>query len=116
MRPPEKAHPEDLKDILGFWFAFSIGTFIRQPEPVSPKTAVSYPPDRNEQEGGMSFPKRGKFFPRCPGRSGTGGTGGGLSGEVNFAREIASALERVLREGDVRIKTVAGWTGRTNAR
>jgi hypothetical protein len=63
----------------------------------------------------MSFPKTGKSFPRYRGRDGTGGNGGGPPDEVKFAAEIASALEKMLRDGGVRIKTVAGWTG-TNER
>lgn len=59
----------------------------------------------------MSFPKRGKSFPRYRGRGAADGGSGGSSDEVNFADEIASALDRMLRDGDVRIKTVAGWTG-----
>ncbi len=63
----------------------------------------------------MSFPKTGKSFPRYRGRGGSDGNGGGPPDEVKFAAEIASALEKMLREGDVRIKTVAGWTA-TNER
>ena len=59
----------------------------------------------------MSFPKRGKSFPRSSGRGGTEGSGGGPPEQINFADEIASALDRMLRDGSVRIKTVAGWTG-----
>lgn len=59
----------------------------------------------------MSFPKKGKSFPRYRGRGGSDGNGGGPPDEVNFVAEIASALEKMLRDGDIRIKTVAGWTG-----
>ena len=59
----------------------------------------------------MSFPKRGKFFPRYRGRGGSDGNGGGPPDAVNFDAEIASALEKMLRDGKIRIKTVAGWTG-----
>jgi hypothetical protein len=58
----------------------------------------------------MSFPKRGKSFPRYRGRGGADDSGGSPE-EINFADEIAAALDRMLRVGDVRIKTVAGWTG-----
>jgi hypothetical protein len=58
----------------------------------------------------MSFPKRGKSFPRYSGRSGTDG-GGAASDAMNFADEIATALDKMLRDGEIRIKTVAGWTG-----
>ena len=77
---------------------------------VFPKTILSYPPDRNEQEGGMSFPKRGKSFPRYSGRGGADGSGGPPE-EINFANEIAAALDKMLRDGEIRIKTVAAWTG-----
>ena len=59
----------------------------------------------------MSFPKKGKFFPRVAGTSDASGDGGGPSDEIDFATVIASALAKMLRDGNVRIKTVAGWTG-----
>jgi hypothetical protein len=58
----------------------------------------------------MSFPKKGKSFPRGDG-SGSGGNGGGSGGGLDFAIEIASALERTMRDKNVRIKTVSRWTG-----
>jgi hypothetical protein len=58
----------------------------------------------------MSFPKRGKSFPRYSGRRAVDGDGA-ESGEVNFANEIAAALDKMLRNGEIRIKTVAAWTG-----
>src|SRR5947199_10180839 len=54
----------------------------------------------------MSFPKKGKSFPNC-----SNGDGGRLDATINFALEIAAALERTLRDRNTRIKTVAGWTG-----
>ena len=54
----------------------------------------------------MSFPKKGKSFPNC-----SNGDGGSLDATINFALEIAAALERTLRDRNTRIKTVAGWTG-----
>src|SRR5260370_24137450 len=54
----------------------------------------------------MSFPKKGKSFPNC-----SNGDGGSLNATINFALEIAAALERTLRDRNTRIKTVAGWTG-----
>ena len=55
----------------------------------------------------MSFPKKGKFFPRENGYNGSGGhqTGG------CFADEIASALKRSLGDSRAGVKTVASWTG-----
>ena len=35
--------------------------------PACPKAVPSYPPDRKGQERGMSFPKKGKFFPKPDG-------------------------------------------------
>lgn len=58
----------------------------------------------------MSFPKRGKSFPRYSGRGEADGNGGPPE-QINFASEIASALDKMLRDGKVRIKTVAAWTG-----
>jgi hypothetical protein len=59
----------------------------------------------------MSFPKKGKSFPKRGDPNNTNGDGGSLDGTINFALEIASALERTLRDRNMRIKTVAGWTG-----
>ena len=55
----------------------------------------------------MSFPKKGKFFPRENGYDGNGGhrTSG------CFADEIASALKRSLGDSRAGVKTVAAWTG-----
>jgi hypothetical protein len=55
----------------------------------------------------MSFPKRGKSFPKRARAKSSGADGGGS----DFAGEIASALERTLQDRRTRIKTVAGWTG-----
>jgi hypothetical protein len=57
-------------------------------------------------EDGMSFPKKGNFFPEGAGR---GGDGKGREG--HFATEIAAALRRSFGDGHAGIKTVAGWTG-----
>jgi hypothetical protein len=59
----------------------------------------------------MSFPKKGKSFPKGRDPNNSNGDGGGLDGAIDFALEIASALERALRDRNTRIKTVAGWTG-----
>lgn len=55
----------------------------------------------------MSFPKKGKFFPKENGCDGNGGhqTSG------CFADEIASALKRSLGNSRAGVKTVAEWTG-----
>jgi hypothetical protein len=55
----------------------------------------------------MSFPKKGKFFPKENGYDGNGGhqTSG------CFADEIASALKRSLRDSRAGVKSVAAWTG-----
>jgi hypothetical protein len=53
----------------------------------------------------MSFPNKGKFFPRRRGAR-------RLENRVNrFAEEIAAALQRASAESGLQIKTVAGWTG-----
>jgi hypothetical protein len=59
----------------------------------------------------MSFPKKGKSFPKSGDPNNSNRDGGSLDGTINFAVEIASALERTLRDRNMRIKTVAGWTG-----
>ena len=59
----------------------------------------------------MSFPKKGKSFPKRGDPNNSNGDGGGLDETIDFALEIASALERTLRDRNTRIKTVAGWTG-----
>jgi hypothetical protein len=59
----------------------------------------------------MSFPKKGKSFPKSGDPNNSNGDGGNLNGTLNFALEIATALERTLRDRNTRIKTVAGWTG-----
>jgi hypothetical protein len=59
----------------------------------------------------MSFPKKGKSFPKSGDPNTLNGDGGGLDETIDFALEIASALERTLRDRNTRIKTVAGWTG-----
>jgi len=63
----------------------------------------------------MSFPKKGKSFPKSGDPNNANGDGGSLDRTINFALEIASALERALKDRNMRIKTVAGWTG-TNER
>lgn len=52
----------------------------------------------------MSFPKRGKFFPKQNG-SGRGDP------ENRFADEIAAALRRSHRDSRAGAKIVASWTG-----
>ena len=59
----------------------------------------------------MSFPKKGKSFPKRGVSNSSNGDGGSLDATIKFALEIASALERTLRDRNTRIKTVAGWTG-----
>ena len=55
----------------------------------------------------MSFPKKGKFFPRDNGYNGRAEqpTNGG------FVEEIAAALKRSLGDSRAGVKTVAAWTG-----
>lgn len=55
----------------------------------------------------MSFPKKGKFFPKENGynRKGLHQTDG------CFVQEIASALKRSLGDSRAGVKTVAAWTG-----
>ena len=55
----------------------------------------------------MSFPKKGKFFPRENGYDGKAeqpANGG-------FVEEIAAALKRSLGDSRAGVKTVAAWTG-----
>ena len=55
----------------------------------------------------MSFPKKGKSFPK-------GGEGGGSDFSVDdraFAMKIAAALRAELKDQNSRAKLVAGWTG-----
>ena len=55
----------------------------------------------------MSFPKKGKFFPRENGYNGRAeqpANGG-------FVEEIAAALKRSLGDSRAGVKTVAAWTG-----
>jgi hypothetical protein len=59
----------------------------------------------------MSFPKKGKSFPKRGGPNSSNGDGGSLDATINFALVIAAALERTLRDRKTLIKTVAGWTG-----
>jgi hypothetical protein len=59
----------------------------------------------------MSFPKKGKSFPKSGDPNNSNGDGRVSDGAIDFALEIASALERTLRDRNARIKTVAGWTG-----
>lgn len=55
----------------------------------------------------MSFPKKGKFFPKENGYNGKGGH----QTNVCFVEEIASALKRSLGDSRAGVKTVAAWTG-----
>lgn len=54
----------------------------------------------------MSFPKKGKFFPKENGCNGYGGT----QPESCFAAEIASALKRSLGDSRSGAKKVSAWT------
>jgi hypothetical protein len=58
------------------------------------------------QEGGMSFPKKGKSFPK---RDGSGGPNSGLN-DHDFAMKISAALKSELKDRNSRAKVVAGWT------
>ena len=55
----------------------------------------------------MSFPKKGKFFPKKNGYDGNGQH----ESEKVFAVEIAAALRRFLGESSAGAKIVASWTG-----
>ena len=55
----------------------------------------------------MSFPKKGKFFPKENGYNGKGGH----QTKGCFVEEIASALKRSLGDSRAGVKTVAAWTG-----
>ena len=57
------------------------------------------------QERGMSFPKKGKSFPKRD------GDGRSDFDDQAFAKKIASALKSELRDRNSRAKLVAGWTG-----
>jgi hypothetical protein len=59
------------------------------------------------QERGMSFPKKGKSFPK---RDGNGSSNANLDDQA-FALKIASALNSELKDRNSRAKLVAGWTG-----
>jgi hypothetical protein len=59
------------------------------------------------QERGMSFPKKGKFFPN---RDGNGKANFDLDDHA-FALKIAAALNSELKDRNSRAKLVAGWTG-----
>jgi hypothetical protein len=55
----------------------------------------------------MSFPKKGKSFPK---RDGDGNSDFSLDDHA-FAMKIASALKSELKDRNSRAKLVAGWTG-----
>jgi len=55
----------------------------------------------------MSFPKKGKSFPK---REGDGSSDFSLDDHA-FAMKIASALKAELKDRNSRAKLVAGWTG-----
>jgi hypothetical protein len=55
----------------------------------------------------MSFPKKGKSFPK---RGGGGGSDFSLDGHA-FAMKIGSALRAELKDRNSRAKLVVGWTG-----
>src|SRR5712671_1134366 len=84
-----------------------MGTHSNAILPASPKAVPSYPPDPTGQEGGMSFPKKGKSFPKW---GGDGSSDFSLDDHA-FAMKIASALTSELKDRNSRAKLVAGWTG-----
>ena len=55
----------------------------------------------------MSFPKKGKFFPKTNGYVGNGQH----ESDKVFAIEIAAALRRSLGDSNAGAKVVASWTG-----
>ena len=55
----------------------------------------------------MSFPKKGKFFPKKDGYNGNGQH----EPDKVFAVEIAAALRRSLGDSSAGAKVVASWTG-----
>ena len=55
----------------------------------------------------MSFPKKGKFFPKKDGYNGNGQH----KPDIVFAVEIAAALRRSLGDNSAGAKVVASWTG-----
>lgn len=55
----------------------------------------------------MSFPKKGKFFPKTNGYDGSGQH----EPDKVFAVEIAAALRRSLGDSGAGAKVVASWTG-----
>jgi len=55
----------------------------------------------------MSFPKKGKSFPK---RDGDGSSDFSLDDHA-FAMKIASALKSELKDRNSRAKLIAGWTG-----
>jgi hypothetical protein len=57
---------------------------------------------------GMSFPKKGNFFPA---ESRSGGSGNHRIGARKFAEQIAGALNDALGGTSAHIKIVAAWTG-----
>jgi hypothetical protein len=50
----------------------------------------------------MSFPKKGTSFPKSGDPNTSNGEGGSLDGMIKFALEIASALERKLKDKELR--------------
>ena len=57
----------------------------------------------------MSFPKRGKFFPKKP--TATVKAAGRGSPERTFAEEIAAVLREDLGSSRAAVKTLVDWTG-----
>lgn len=55
----------------------------------------------------MSFPKKGKFFPKQNGYGGNCGS----DPEIGFAAEISAALRRSHGDSRAGAKIVASWTG-----
>src|SRR6056297_3082908 len=81
---------------------------LRRTKPSEPpESRAESLPSCKAREVGMSFPKKGKFFPKENGYDGVqadGATG-------SFAQEIAATLRRELGESRAGEKTVEGWTG-----
>jgi hypothetical protein len=89
-------------------------SFVRYP------TVTHQPPPRRLRVTRLTVPngrvecrflKRASPFRSAAIQTNSNGDGGGLDETIDFALEIASALERTLRDRNTRIKTVAGWTG-----
>jgi hypothetical protein len=58
----------------------------------------------------MSFPKKGKSFPKSGGLNSSNRDGGSRGATSNFALQIATALERTLRDRNNHVRTIQRWT------